>query len=479
MLDASNIESAYSNEVVKTAQSTADTTAPVVSAFSAPATATALTVTGLSVTASDNVGVTGYLINDSATAPAASASGWAASAPSSYTFATAGTKTLYAWAKDTAGNVSAGRSASITITLADTTAPVVTGFSIPATAYSKTVSISLLTATDNVAVTGYLVNESAAAPSASASGWSASAPASYTFAAAGAKTLYAWAKDAAGNVSASRSAKITITVSKQILGSFHKGSWKLSLNQSNSMMAGITADEAFQFGMEGDIPVVGDWNGDGQSKIGVYRDGAWYLDYNNNGQWDGCGAPQDPSKDLCAVYGMKDDVPVVGKWDGGITDMIGVFRNGSWFLDYKGTKQWVGCGAPEDSQKDLCAVYGKRGDIPVAGDWNGDGISKIGVFRNGSWFLDYKGTKQWIGCGAPENANKDFCAGYGMNGDTPVVGDWNGDGISKIGVFRNGYVYLDMNNNGIWDGLAVDHGAGIPQNAMQGVLPIVLQSAPQ
>ena len=94
----------------------------------------------------------------------------------------------------------------------DTTPPAVTGFSIPATSTSLTVSITTFTATDNVAVTGYTATESATAPSASASGWTASAPSSYTFATAGAKTLYGWAKDGAGNVSKSRSASTTITI---------------------------------------------------------------------------------------------------------------------------------------------------------------------------------------------------------------------------------------------------------------------------
>jgi len=75
-----------------------------------------------------------------------------------------------------------------------------------------TVPITTFTATDNVGVNGYLVTESATAPSASAAAWSLSAPVSYAFSTAGAKTLYAWAKDAAGNVSSSRSAAVTITL---------------------------------------------------------------------------------------------------------------------------------------------------------------------------------------------------------------------------------------------------------------------------
>ena len=204
---AGNVSASLSASVTITL---ADTTAPTVNTFTVPATATSLTVAVSSLTATDDVLVTGYMVNESSTKPLATASGWSASAPASYTCNTAGSKTLYAWAKDAAGNVSASRSASVTITLTDTTAPTVNTFTVPATATSLTVAVSSLTATDNVLVTGYMVNESSTKPLATASGWSASAPASYTCTTAGSKTLYAWAKDAAGNVSASRSASVTI-----------------------------------------------------------------------------------------------------------------------------------------------------------------------------------------------------------------------------------------------------------------------------
>jgi hypothetical protein len=56
-----------------------------------------------------------------------------------------------------------------------------------------------------------MITSSAAAPAASAAGWTATAPTSFTFTAVGAQTAYAWVKDAAGNVSASRSANVTLT----------------------------------------------------------------------------------------------------------------------------------------------------------------------------------------------------------------------------------------------------------------------------
>lgn len=98
-----------------------------------------------------------------------------------------------------------------TTTTTDTTAPTVTAFTIPGSSTSLTVPISTFTATDNVGVTRYLVNESAATPSGSA-GWSTTPPTAYTFATAGNKTLYAWAGDAAGNISTAKSAQVTITL---------------------------------------------------------------------------------------------------------------------------------------------------------------------------------------------------------------------------------------------------------------------------
>jgi parallel beta-helix repeat protein len=186
-----------------------DVTKPVVTAFSIPATSTSLVVAISSFTASDNKAVTGYLVTESSTAPLAGNAGWTTAAPTSYSFASEGTKTLYAWAKDAAGNVSASLNGQVTISLPDVTKPVVTAFTIPSTATSLLVSVTSFTASDNKAVTGYLLTESSTAPLAGNAGWTAAAPTSYSFASTeGTKTLYAWAKDAAGNVSASMSGQV-------------------------------------------------------------------------------------------------------------------------------------------------------------------------------------------------------------------------------------------------------------------------------
>ena len=97
--------------------------------------------------------------------------------------------------------------------IVETSPPTITAFSVPDTSTTLTVAIVILAASDSVGVTGYLVAESSGAPPAGAAGWSASAPSAYSFGGPGIKTLYAWAKNAAGLVSASLSASVTVNTS--------------------------------------------------------------------------------------------------------------------------------------------------------------------------------------------------------------------------------------------------------------------------
>ena len=191
--------------------STSDTEKPSITGFTIPPISTSQSVSISSFTAIDNIGVIGYLLSETLTTPSAGASGWLSDKPSSYTFSTEGTKTLYAWVKDAAGNVSSRVSDQVVITLPDVTKPVITSFAIPATSSSLVVPISSYTATDNKSVTGFKITESSTAPNAGDAGWITGAPTSYFFTAEGTKTLYAWVKDEAGNVSASLNANVTIS----------------------------------------------------------------------------------------------------------------------------------------------------------------------------------------------------------------------------------------------------------------------------
>jgi len=101
----------------------------------------------------------------------------------------------------------------------DVQAPVVTGFVIEATSADATIAITTLTATDDRAVTAYQVNTSATPPGAGAGTWqsasawiSAGYPSGLTAGQSQTITLYAWAKDAAGNVSAALSDSCDVAI---------------------------------------------------------------------------------------------------------------------------------------------------------------------------------------------------------------------------------------------------------------------------
>ncbi|HBA89304.1 MAG TPA: hypothetical protein DCZ75_15350 [Geobacter sp.] len=88
---------------------------PVITTFTAPSTSASFSVTGITLTAVEGNGVAGYLLTESSTAPDAGATGWSATAPTSYRFTSIGEKTLYAWAKGSTGLVSTSAQASVTI----------------------------------------------------------------------------------------------------------------------------------------------------------------------------------------------------------------------------------------------------------------------------------------------------------------------------------------------------------------------------
>jgi parallel beta-helix repeat protein len=96
----------------------------------------------------------------------------------------------------------------------------------------------------------------------------------------------------------------------------------------------------------------------------------------------------------------------VGDFDGdGLTD-VGVFRPsvGGWYVQGQST-----------------VFFGLDGDIPVPGDYDGDGVSERAVFRPavGGWYIEGQTT-----------------VFFGLDGDVPVPGDYDGNGTTDIAVYR-------------------------------------------
>ena len=88
------------------------------------------------------------------------------------------------------------------------------------------------------------------------------------------------------------------------------------------------------------------------------------------------------------------------------TATAGIYRSGAFHLRNSNTA----------GPADIILGYGNlAGDIPVVGDWDGNGIDSIGVFRNGIFYLRNSNS----------NGFADLAFTYGQPGDIPVVGDWD------------------------------------------------------
>jgi hypothetical protein len=166
-------------------------------------------------------------------------------------------------------------------------------------------------------------------------------------------------------------------------GVVRAGQWFLS-----QTFAGTTA-RTFSYGNPGDIPLLGDWNGDGIDTPGVVRGGRWFLS-------DTFAATIEHD----FLYGNPGDIALAGDWNGDGKDTPGVVRGGRWFLS-----DTFAATIEHDFG------YGNPGDIALAGDWNGDGKDTPGVVRGGRWFLSDT---------FAATVEHDF--GYGNPGDVALAG---------------------------------------------------------
>lgn len=185
--------------------------------------------------------------------------------------------------------------------------------------------------------------------------------------------------------------------------------WRLN----NGVTAPTQEPATLAYGQRNDIPVTGDWDGDGIATPGFVRNNGGYLDWYVAG-------PDSPT----FRYGVAGDTPVTGDWNGDGIDTAGAVRlvDGylNWFLTNRSTY-------PTTQAR---ARYGVATDSPVSGDWDRDGVTTIGVARHSGpgleWFLSNRVT----------SAVTAVRFSFGLPTDRPVTGDWNGDRADTIGVVR-------------------------------------------
>ena len=231
-------------------------------------------------------------------------------------------------------------------------------------------------------------------------------------------------------------------------GLFRSGIWYL--RSSNDPACASPQINVGGFGASTDIPLARDFDGDGIDQITVFRTTAGFGEFftvTDN-------PPAAPGAILQTSFGAPGDLPVIGDFDTATPgDEVGIYRPSTqeFFLDDGGPSP-------------LSFGFGDAGDVPIAGNWDNsaDGSDEVGVYRasDNTFYLRADNIP---------GASSVDARPMGAAGDLGVVGDFDRDGRTTIGVFRGvGFGGWFLNNMATGQGVDVqlNYGAGTDVPAM-------------
>lgn len=210
----------------------------------------------------------------------------------------------------------------------------------------------------------------------------------------------------------------------------HAPTWLLRTTPTSG-----SANFSFSYGVGGDIGVMGDWNGDGHDTVGVVRQTpgpggstvfTWFL-RNSNSSGPATVPPFVFGTVRFVAVDQLGTIPVAGDWNGDGVDTPGVML---YDPSPTGTIRWQLRNSNTAGPANITASYGNGRDVPVVGDWDGNGTDTLGVFRsNRAWLLR--------NANSSGNAQITFDYGSATIPELAVPGDWDANGTDTPAVLRN------------------------------------------
>ncbi len=183
-------------------------------------------------------------------------------------------------------------------------------------------------------------------------------------------------------------------------------------------------------------------NGAEEDSVGVYNPGSgtfFLRTTNDSGDADMPAFNYGP--------GTNNLIPIAGDWDGDGVTTIGLYDRNTALFTLRNSN--------DEGPADIPAfVLGNPGWIPIAGDWDGDGSDSVGVYNPAT------ATFQLVnGLGPNPGVVNQFQ--YGIPGWIPIAGDWDGNGLDSIGLYNPDmatFFLRNSNSTGVADVTPFNYG---------------------
>lgn len=176
-------------------------------------------------------------------------------------------------------------------------------------------------------------------------------------------------------------------------------------------------------------PVTGDWTGFGYSTAGIFdqANGTFTLCTVN----DTAGCANSANR-IQFTFGQAGNIPIAGRWTSSMThDGVGVYRpsNNTFYL-----KTSLSSGVP-----DFTMVLNAAGNYPVAGDWDGTGLDRPGLYNTST--KNFYLTGQICNCTA--SINYQFLINNASAATLPIAGNWNNSAGDSYSRYDGAALYLN------------------------------------